>query len=437
MKKKILAIFLVVAMVAALAVGLTACKKGGGKKDAKEITLPAYNVEEPDYSGIDFSKIKIGMLCLHDKNSTYDKNFIVAMEEVQRELGLRDDQVIIETGVPESEKCYQKAKNLVDAGCNIVFADSFGHEKHLIDAAKEHPNVLFAHATGTRAHTENLPNYVNAFASIYEGRYLAGVAAGMKLNEMIEAGKFTKEQAKMGYVGAYTYAEVISGYTSFYLGAKSVCPTVTMDVTFTGSWYDETAEKNAANLLIQKGCKLISQHADSMGAPNACEEAGVPNVSYNGSTFDACPDTFIVSSRINWAPYYKHIIAQMAKNNNDVVKAAVEKDWIGTIKTGSVVLTNVGGGAAAEGTVEKIVEIREKLVNGKIDVFDTNTFTVNGKKLETYMANVNFEPNAKGDDNNTPDTQVIEDGVFFESKHRAAPYFDVQIDGITLLDKKY
>ncbi|MDY5658012.1 MAG: BMP family ABC transporter substrate-binding protein [Eubacteriales bacterium] len=414
MKKKILAIFLVVAMVAALAVGLTACKKDDGGE-------------------VDYSNIKIGMLCLHDKNSTYDKNFITAMEEVQRELGLRDDQVIIKTGIPEDDTCYQEAMNLVDAGCNIVFADSFGHEAYMLKAAKQAPKVLFAHATGTRAHTENLPNFVNAFASIYEGRFLAGVAAGLKLNEMIAAGKFTAEEAKMGYVGAYTYAEVISGYTSFYLGAKSVCPTVTMDVTFTGSWYDETAESNAATALINGGCKLISQHADSMGAPNACESAGIPNVSYNGSTFEACPDTFIVSSRINWAPYYKYIIAQMAKAGNDATKANVDKDWTGTIKTGSVVLTNVGGGAAAEGTVEKIVEVREKLVKGQINVFDTNTFTVNGgKKLDAnHMADVDTDADF------TPDTIVVENGVFFESKHRSAPYFDVRIDGITLLNEKF
>ena len=414
MKKKILAIFLVVAMVAALAVGLTACKKDDGKTN-------------------NYPDIKIGMLCLHDKNSTYDKNFITAMEEVQRELGLRDDQVIIKTGIPEDDTCYQEAMNLVDAGCNIIFADSFGHEAYMLKAAKKAPKVLFAHATGTRAHTENLPNFVNAFASIYEGRFLAGVAAGLKLNEMIAAGKFTAEEAKMGYVGAYTYAEVISGYTSFYLGAKSVCPTVTMDVQFTGSWYDETGEKEAANLLIGKGCKLISQHADSMGAPNACESAGIPNVSYNGSTFEACPDTFIVSSRINWAPYYKYLAEQMQNAKGDVSKANVDKDWTGTIKTGSVVLTNVGGGAAAEGTVEKIVEVREKLVKGQIHVFDTNTFTVNGgKKLDAnHMADVDTDADF------TPDTIVVENGVFFESKHRSAPYFDVRIDGITLLNEKF
>lgn len=416
MKKKILAIFLVVAIVAALAVGLTACKKDDGKTN-------------------NYPDIKIGMLCLHDRNSTYDKNFIEAMEEVQRELGLRDDQVIIKTGIPEDDTCYQEAMNLVDAGCNIIFADSFGHEAYMLKAARKAPEVLFAHATGTRAHTENLPNYVNAFASIYEGRFLAGVAAGLKLNEMAKGDVATAEEAKMGYVGAYTYAEVISGYTSFYLGAKSVCPNVTMDVQFTGSWYDETAEKEAANLLIEKGCKLISQHADSMGAPNACEATKVPNVSYNGSTAKACPDTFIVSSRINWAPYYKYLAEQMQNAKGDVKKANVAKDWTGTLATGSVELTAFGKAAAA-GTAEKVAEIKAKLEKGELHVFDTNNFKVNGKKLETYMANVNFEANEKGFDNNTPDTQVIENGVFFESKHRSAPYFDVKIDGITLLNTK-
>jgi len=411
MKKKILAIFLVVAMVAALAVGLTACKKDDGKTN-------------------NYPDIKIGMLCLHDKNSTYDKNFITAMEEVQRELGLRDDQVIIKTNIPEDDTCYQEAMNLVDAGCNIIFADSFGHEAYMLKAAKRAPKVLFAHATGTLAHTEkDTPNFVNAFASIYEGRFLAGVATGLKLNEMAKGDVATAEEAKMGYVGAYPYAEVISGYTSFYLGAKSVCPNVTMDVTFTGSWYDETAEQNAANLLIGRGCKLISQHADSMGAPNACEKAGVPNVSYNGSTAEACPKTFIVSSRINWAPYYKYLAEQMQNAKGDVSKANVAKDWTGTLATGSVELTAFGKAAAA-GTAEKVAEIKAKLEKGELHVFDTNNFTVNGKQLSAdHKADVDTDAAF------TPDTIVVENGVFFESKYRSAPYFDVKIDGITIIDK--
>ena len=407
MKKKVLALLLVVALVASLAVVFAGCDP---TDEDKVVTM---------------DNIKIGMICLHDENSTYDKNFIDAMNEAAAALGLREDQVIIVTGIPESDECYQKACELADEGCDIIFADSFGHEDYMIKAAKKYPNVLFAHATGTKAHTENLPNFVNAFASIYEGRYMAGVAAGLKLNEMIANGDITADQAKMGYVGAFTYAEVMSGYTSFYLGAKSVCPTVTMDVTFTGSWYDETAENNAAKSLIAGGCVLISQHADSMGAPNACEEAGVPNVSYNGSTAAACPNTFIVSSRINWAPYYTYLI------NSLVNGTEVAKDWTGTIATGSVVLTAIGPNAPAAGTQAKLDEVKAGLQNGTINVFDTANWTVDGQTLTSYLADVD------SDAAYAKDTEAIENGVFFESKHRSAPYFDVEIDGINLLDRDY
>ena len=407
MKKKVLALLLVVALVASLAIVFAGCDP---TDEDKVVTM---------------DNVKIGMICLHDENSTYDKNFIVAMNEAAEAMGLREDQVIIVTGIPESDACYQKACELADEGCDIIFANSFGHEDYMIKAAKKYPNVLFAHATGTKAHTENLPNFVNAFASIYEGRYLAGVAAGLKLNEMIASGKITADEAKMGYVGAFTYAEVMSGYTSFYLGAKSVCPTVTMEVTFTGSWYDETAENNAAKNLISRGCVLISQHADSMGAPNACEEAGVPNVSYNGSTVNACPDTFIVSSRINWAPYYTYLI------NSVVNGTEVAKDWTGTIATGSVVLTAIGPNAPAAGTQAKLDEVKAGLQNGTINVFDTANWTVDGQTLTSYLADVDTDAAF------TKDTEAIENGIFFESKHRSAPYFDVEIDGITLLDRNY
>ena len=378
--------------------------------------------------------VKLGFIFLHDENSTYDLNFMNGAKEACAALGLSEDQYMFRTNIPEGQECYDAACELADAGCNIIFADSFGHEDYLIQAAKEFPEVQFCHATGTKAHTEGLSNYHNAFAAIYEGRFLAGVAAGLKLNEMIEAGEFTAEEAKMGYVGAFTYAEVVSGYTSFYLGAKSVCPSVTMEVTFTGSWYDETAEKEGANKLIQNGCKLISQHADSMGAPTACEVAGVPNVSYNGSTVAACPNTFIVSSRINWAPYYEYVV-NCVKNGE-----AIAADWTGTIATGSVVLTDVNEQAAAAGTADKIAAVKADIEAGKLHVFDVATFTVSGDNVKdtmkvdadghvtSYMADVDTDPAYTGD------TEVVENGYFNESAKRSAPYFDLSIDGITLLD---
>ena len=398
MKKRVLAIVLALVMVFGLSVTLSGC----GSEDG--------------------DGYKVGFICLHDENSTYDKNFLDAANAAVEELGV---EAVIKTNIPEGQECYDAAAELVDAGCGIIFANSFGHEDFMIQAAKDFPEVQFCHSTGTKAHTEGLDNYHNAFASIYEGRYLAGVAAGMKLNEMIEAGEITADQAKMGYVGAFTYAEVVSGYTSFYLGAKSVCESVTMDVSFTGSWYDEALEKEAATKLINGGCVLISQHADSMGAPTACENAGVPNVSYNGSTQEACPNTFIVSSRIDWAPYYVYAIT--AAQNGE----AIDADWTGTLETGSVVLTDVNEAVAAEGTVAKLEEVKAALQDGSVQVFDTATFTVEGKALSSYKADVDTDAAYE------KDTEVIEDGAFKESKFRSAPYFDLQIDGINLLDTAF
>ncbi len=376
---------------------------------------PAENTEVPE-------GFKVGFITLHDENSTYDLNFINAAKEACETLGV---EYTLITNVPEGQECYDKAAELADAGCNIIFADSFGHEDYMIQAAKEFPNVQFCHSTGTKAHTEGLSNYHNAFASIYEGRYLAGVAAGMKLNEMIENGEFTADEAKMGYVGAFTYAEVISGYTSFFLGARSVCPTVTMEVTFTGSWYDETAEKEGAQKLIQNGCKLISQHADSFGAPTACETAGVPNVSYNGSTASVGPNTYIISSRIDWAPYY--IYAIKACMNGE----AIDTDWTGTLATGSVVLSELNEKVAAAGTQEALDQVKAELEADTRHVFDVTTFTVEGKQLDSYMADVDTDPDY------TPDTEAIKDGYFAESSDRSAPYFNLYIDGITLLDQAF
>ena len=402
--KKVLALILALVM----ALSLVACSKGGNDKPDDNKT----------------QKVKVGFITLHDENSTYDLNFINAAKEACKTLGLvENEDYFIKKNVPEGQECYNAAAELAEQGCNIIFADSFGHESYMIEAAKEFKNVQFCHSTGVRAHTEGLANYHNAFASIYEGRYLAGIAAGLKLNEMIDSGKITADKAKMGYVGAFTYAEVISGYTSFFLGARSVCPTATMEVTFTGSWYDETAEKEGAEKLIQNGCVLISQHADSMGAPTACENAGVPNVSYNGSTLDACPNTFIVSSRINWVPYMKYMI-ECVRDGKEI-----DTDWCKGINEGAVELTAINDKVAAPGTAEAIKAAEEQFKAGTLHVFDTSTFTVGGKVLTSYKADVDT------DENYTPDTEVVSNGYFHESEKRSAPYFDVDIDGITLLNK--
>ena len=384
-------------------------------------------------------EFKVGLICLHDENSTYDKNFIDAWKAACEKAGLVEGKTyFITTNIPEGAEAKDAALDLVDQGCKLVMADSFGHEPYILEAAKEKPEVQFCHATGTQAHTAGLANFHDAFANIYQGRFIAGVVAGLKLNEMIDSGKIKADAAKIGYVGAYPYAEVKSGYTSFYLGARYVCPSATMEVMFTNSWYDEAAEKESAQKLIADGCVLISQHADSYGAPTACESAGVPDVSYNGSTEAQCPETFLISSKINWEPYFTKII-DAAKNGKEI-----PADFVGTLDDGSVALTDLGKKAPAEGTAAKIAEVKAALMDGSLQVFDTSTFTVTRfddtynkfKKDATrtdadghilsYLADVDDAGDYVGE------TEAIKDGVFCESTGRSAPYFDLDIDGITL-----
>ena len=394
--KKILSLLVALTMIFALAV----------------TAAPAASAAEP-------KTVKAGFIFLHDENSTYDLNFINAAKEACEKLGV---EYLLKTGIPEGQECADAAEELIDEGCNFIFADSFGHEPFLIQVAKDYPDVEFCHATGTQAHTVGLANYHNGFASIYEGRFLGGVAAGLKLNEMIESGAITADQAKVGYIGAFPYAEVKSGYTSFFLGVRSVCPSATMEVTFTNSWYDPTLEKEGATKLINNGCVLISEHADSMGAPTECEANNVPFVFYNGSAADACPNTFIVASRIDWAPYMEHAMTCAANGE------AIEADWTGTLATGSVKMTDINDKAAAAGTAEKLKEVEAKLASGELKVFDTAAWTVNGETLTEYLADVDDMGDFQ------PETNVIADGFFHESEYRSAPYFDIDIDGITNID---
>ena len=431
-----------VPFVALMTVGaLTACAggAGGAKYDIK--TGDTYELQVN--KSLDFSSVKVGLICLHDTNSTYDKNFIDSMEEARVALGLRKDQVFVRTGIGENSACYDAAAQMVDNGCNVIFADSFGHEDYMIQAAKAFPSVQFHHATGTKAHTERLANYHNGFASIYEGRYLAGVVAGLKLKDMKE--KDSSVASKVGYIGAFTYAEVISGYTSWYLGVKSIVSDVTMDVTFTGSWYDETAEKNGALKLKEKGAVLISQHADSLGAPTACEQNGIPNVSYNGSTENSAPKTYLCNSRINWAPYFVKMVESVCGGD------AMGYDTTGSRADGSVLLSDLGKKASTAETAEYIRGVKAQLAAGTLKVFDTSKFTVtvippsgaegdfgtntnatvdaNGR-LTSYLADVDDMGDYIGE------TEVVANGEFQESKFRSAPYFDIKIDGINLLDTK-
>ena len=360
------------------------------------------------------TKDKFCLITLHDSNSSYDKNFIDAFNEIGTELGV---DVEIKSGVPEGEECYNAAKEFAESGCKGIFADSFGHEEYILRAAKEYPKIQFAHATGTLAHTEKLDNFHNVFAKIYEARYVTGIAAGMKLNEMIKNNEIKESEAKIGYVGAFPYAEVISGFTAFYLGAKSVCNSTTMKVRYTGSWYDEKLEKEAAEQLIDDDkCKIISQHADSQGAPNVCESKGVPNVYYNGENTQLTK-SYLISQKINYKPFFKIFVEKTQKGTK------MDYDYTGSLNDDSVIVYKASS-IAASGTQAAVDKAIEDLKSNKTKVFDTSKFTVNGTKLTSYKADVDT------DENFEKDTEAISDGYFHESELRSAPYFDIIIDGI-------
>ncbi|RGC30147.1 BMP family ABC transporter substrate-binding protein [Enterocloster aldenensis] len=376
-----------------------------GETEAKE-AAPAGGVAKED--------LKVGFVFIGDENEGYTAAHYKGAMEMKEALGLADDQIIVKWNIPEDETAQDAAMDLADQGCQIVFANSFGHESYVIEAAKEYPEVQFCHATGFQAASSGLSNMHNYFTAIYEARYVSGVVAGMKLNQMIEDGTVAKDACKIGYVGAYPYAEVISGYTSFFLGVRSVCPDATMEVKYTNSWASFDLEKEAADALISDGCVLISQHADTTGAPTACEAAGVPCVGYNISMIATAPTQALTSSTNNWGAYVTEAVQHVVDGTE------IPVDWCKGFSDGAVLITELNEAAVAPGTKEKVEEVEAKLAAGELHVFDTSTWTVEGKTLDSY----------KKDDGN----EYISDGYFHESEFASAPAFDILIDGIKTID---
>lgn len=420
--KKIFGLLLVLVMLAGLTTG---CGKSKTSDDtyeataAPEATKAAEATEAPAESA-DVAAVKVGILYIGDENEGYTAAHMEGIKSMIAALGLSEDQVIEKTHVGEDEACYDAAVDLAEQGCTIIFANSFGHESYMMQAATEFPDVQFCHATGYQAASSGLPNMHNYFTAVYESRYVSGIVAGLKLNEMIADGTITAEQAQMGYIGAFPYAEVVSGYTSFYLGAKSVCPTVTMEVQYTNSWADMAGENEVATSLIADGCVLISQHADTTGAPTACEAKGVPCVGYNVDMISVAPTTALTSATINWGPYYTYATKSVMDGT------PIATDWCQGYKDGAVAISALNDAAIADGTKEKVAEVEKALVEGTLRVFDTTTFTVGGKSIETLIAEA-------GDF--AKYSVFVSDGYFHESELISAPGFDLRIDGITELTK--
>ena len=427
--KKIIALLAVLTMVFALA----ACAAPAATTEpaATATEAPAAEATEaPAAEATEAPALKVGVILVGDENEGYTYAHIEGIKGAIAALGISEDQVIWKYSIPEDETCYDTAVDLAEQGCTIIFSNSYSHQSYMVQAAEEYPDVMFCPATGDTAAVCGLPNVVNFFPYTYESRYVSGVVAGMKLKELMDAGKVTDPH--VGYVGAYPYAEVVSGYTAFFLGIKSIVPEAHMDVIYTNSWFDMTKEAEAANTLMSMGCVIIGQHADSTGAPSAVQaklDAGeaVYSVGYNVDMLSVAPTAALTSAQNNWSVLYKDILSDFMSG------ATMKHDYSGGYNEDAVQISALGASCAA-GTAEKVAEVIAGLKAGTLHVFDAATFTVGGAAVTTApfdFSTMNADYTAV--QYQGPTEECIVDGYFHESEFRSAPYFALRIDGITEL----
>lgn len=364
--------------------------------------------------------IKIGFIFDGDESTPYTANYIHSMEEAQAEFGDKVE-MIVRYNVPY-EATEEVIREFAQEGCAMVFTNSFGYGETAKKMAGEYPEIEFCEATCDNANTEPVyENYHTFMGEIYQGRYIAGKVAGMKMQEMIDQGIISEAEAWAGYVGAYPYAEVISGYTAFFLGIRSECPTARMRVKYTGAWTSYVLEKKCAEELIAEGCVIISQHSDTIGPASACEKADVAHpvyhVGYNQDMIDVAPTTSLISTRINWTPYMiaaiKAVLKQkkieaVVKGNvhgNDV-GAGFERDWVRMLELNDVI--------AAEGSEEMVGKTIQAFKKGKCKVFQGDYIGVN-----------------PDDDTDRID---LADG-YSENKHGSAPSFYYILEDVIIVEE--
>ena len=421
MKKRILAMLLAGSMI----FGLAACSGGG----STETTPAETGSAETTPAETDGAKtVKVGLICIGDENDQgYTYNFIRGQEAATEALAEKGINVewSVKWNIGEDSSCEEANIELAEEGCQLIINNSFGFEEYMLKVAPDYPDIQFIACTNQASAVDDLPNTHNAFANIYEGRYLAGVVAGMKMQEMIDNGEITPEQAVIGYVGAYSFAEVISGFTAYYLGAKSVCPSVTMKVQFVGSWSNATDEANAAQALCDQGCVMISQHSDNTTPATVAQTNGVFHTGYNNDMISIAPEASLIGTRIDWSVYFEYAIEAVANGEE------FDQDWCHGMDMGAVVMTPLNEDIAAAGTAEKLAEVEQQIHDGALQVFDTTTFTVDGAEMTTCMA-IDTDGDFVADSE-----EAVFDGAFHESYFQSAPYFTAKIDGIEWVNEAY
>ena len=339
---------------------------------ASLIVLPA-SAEE----AVALDTIKIGFVHVSDPSDMgYTYNHDLGTQHMKEALGLRDDQIVNKFNVPEDNACADAIQELIDDGCNIIFGTSFGFENYMLAAAAENPDVEFCHATGFQAAGSGLANMHNYFGKIFEARYLSGIVAGLKSKET--------GNNVLGYVAAMPFAEVISGYTSFYLGAKSVNPDVTMKVGYTNSWNDPTTEAQVAQALIDAGCGILSQHCDSTATATTCENNKVFHVGYNSNMISVAPNASLTSAVWDWSKYLIFAVDTYLKGE------PIPADWAGDLASGMCNISEINETIAAPGTDEAVEAARAKIISGELKVF-AGPLTGVGKNFDGSEATIDLK----------------------------------------------
>ena len=448
MKKVVIAVIAVILAIGCIAC-FTACNKGDQKVDDGDGVTMATKVNyDPDYSvltdALSGKTLNLGVIWVGDSTEGYTEAHIEGLNKAIDNVRSKGATVNLTTKekIGEDAVCYNTAKALADAGNTLIISNSYGHQDHMKKAASEYSNVTFVAMTGDFASISGCSNLKNAFNDVYQSRYVSGVVAGYKLKQLVDDGLLTDKNydgsnIKIGYVGAFPYAEVVSGYTAFYLGIKSIVPNVVMDVKYTSSWFDFDKEYQTAKSFIADGCIIIGQHADSEGAPTACEEAymkgtRVYSVGYNVDMLSAAPHAALTSSTNDWSVYYTYCLTKALLGED------IAQNWAEGYNKGAVAITPINGTVFKTDISASVKAVVDGIHNGTVKVFDINTFTVGGEKKTSYDAGLSYMDFSK----NPPEvvyawtgsSQVIKNGEFVESdadNFRSAPYFDLRIDGIT------
>lgn len=345
--KKIVALVMALVLVFALA----AC---GGNTDTTPSGDGTSTGEKQPMPAIAKDDIKVGVLHIGDPadGAGYSYAHDSGIVEMQKAIGLRDDQIIRKNNVADdNDTAIETALNeLIEAGCNIIFATSWGYMEKVSEAATAHPEIIFSHCSGYMSNDTNFNNY---FGQIYQARYLAGIVAGLK----------TKSN-KIGYVAAQdnNNPEVTGGIDAFALGVKSVNPDAKVYVKVTNTWFDLQREKAAAVALLDEGCDVITQHQDTTQPMVAAQERGAYGIGYNSDMAKQVPDAVLTSVVWHWGVYY-----------TAAVQAAIDGTWtadnyfkgMNEKLLGLTELTSL----CAEGTQEKVDEATQKILSGELKVF--------------------------------------------------------------------